>query len=141
MWSPASDLLAITSTDGGLVGSWEVFVYGIEQDKVVKHDVMKQVQADLARRYPGGISPPGLNVFSDSERAQFARTVDWVDVLACRWLHDPERLLVHFKCRQAARLSRTGSSELATPYPTPPKPCEPQQAYSKRHWQRLLHVE
>ncbi|HEY1732345.1 MAG TPA: hypothetical protein VGG15_11380, partial [Terriglobales bacterium] len=50
MWSPSSHLLAITSTDGGLVGSWEVFVYGVEQDKVVKHNVMKQVQVDLARR-------------------------------------------------------------------------------------------
>jgi hypothetical protein len=95
MWSPTSDILAITSTDGGLVGSWEVFVYGIEQDRVVKHNVMKQVQADLARRYPGGINPPGLNFFSDAERAKFARNVDWVNVLACHWLRKPERLLVN----------------------------------------------
>src|SRR5580704_3998212 len=53
MWSPSSDLLAVTSTDGGLVGSWEVFVYDIVQGKVVEHNVMKQVQADLAQRYPG----------------------------------------------------------------------------------------
>jgi len=95
MWSPASDLLALTSTDGGLVGSWEVFVYDIVQNSVVERNVMKRVQVDLARRYPGGINPPGLNFFSDVERAQFARDVKWVNVLACRWLHDPERLLVN----------------------------------------------
>lgn len=95
MWSPSSDLLAVTSTDGGLVGSWEVFVYDIVQGKVVEHDVMKRVQADLAQRYPGGINPPGLNFFSDKERVKFASDVRWVNVLACRWLRDPERLLVN----------------------------------------------
>ncbi|HEY1731677.1 MAG TPA: hypothetical protein VGG15_08000, partial [Terriglobales bacterium] len=53
------------------------------------------VQVDLARRYPGGINPPDLNFFSDAERAKFASNADWVNVLACRWLHDPERLLVN----------------------------------------------
>jgi hypothetical protein len=95
VWSSASDLLAITSTDGGLVGSWEVFVYAIVQGRVMEYDVMKPVQADLAHRYPGGINPPGYNFFSDKERAQFAHDVKWVNVLACRWLENPQRLLVN----------------------------------------------
>jgi hypothetical protein len=95
LWSPDSDFLAITSSDGGLVGNWKVFVYEVVGSTVVQHNVMKQVQANLTRTYPGGINPPGLNFFSDKERAQFARDDTWVNVLACRWLHNPERLLVN----------------------------------------------
>jgi len=95
LWSLDSDLLAITSSNGGLVGNWKVLVYEVVGSRVVQHNVMKQVQADLARTYPGGINPPGLNFFSDKERAQFARDDTWVNVLACRWLPDPERLLVN----------------------------------------------
>ncbi len=135
MWSPASDLLAVTSTDGGLVGSWEVFVYDILQGRVVEHNVMKQVQVDLARKYPGGINPPGLNFFSDADRAQFARDVKWVNVLACRWLHDPERLLVN---AQVPPSSSCGANMgKSTAYIIEPRSGRILHAYTQQESERL----
>jgi hypothetical protein len=90
LWSPDSDLLSITSSDGGAVGNWKVYVYSVEGDAVVKHDVMRQVQSELARVFPAGVDP----FFSQREREQFARDPSWVNVFAVRWLSNPERLLV-----------------------------------------------
>ena len=113
MWSPSSDLLAVTSSDGGLVGSWKLFVYDVVRNRVVEHNVMKQVQADLARRYPSGINPPGLNFFSEAERADFARDVTWVNVLACRWIHEPERLLVDAPVPPSSRYGANMGNSIA----------------------------
>ena len=78
-----------------LSGQLESVVYEIVGGRVVEPTLMKQVQANVTRTYPGGVSPEGPNFFSDAERGQFARDVNWVNVLACRGLHDPERLLVN----------------------------------------------
>ncbi len=40
LWSSDSAWLAITSSDGGLVGNWKVFTYKAENDRVVTHNVM-----------------------------------------------------------------------------------------------------
>lgn len=94
LWSPDSDLLAMTSSDGGAVGSWKVYVYSVEGDAVVEHNVMRQVQEELARAFPAGIDPPGYSFFSQRDREQFARDPSWVNVFAVRWLENPERLLI-----------------------------------------------
>jgi len=94
LWSPDSNLLAITSSDGGLVGNWKVYVYSVEGGEVVRHDVMRQVQAELARTFPAGVNPPGASSISRTERIRFARDLSWVNVFAVRWLEESERLLV-----------------------------------------------
>lgn len=93
LWSPDSKLLAITSSDGGLVGNWKVYVYSVSSKAVIAHDVMNQVQADLARTFPAGINPPG-RFFSQAERQKFAQNPSWVNVIAVRWLSNPDRLVV-----------------------------------------------
>jgi len=93
LWSPNSRILALTSSDGGLVGSWKVYTYTVSGSSVIKHDPMKQVQADLARAFPA-VNPDGASFFSKTEREQFARDPSWVDVVALHWLTSPERLLV-----------------------------------------------
>jgi hypothetical protein len=94
LWSPSSQFLAITSTDGGLVGNWKVEVYSVTGKHAVKHTVMNRVQLDIARRFPAGINPEGAHFFTDKERRGFSREVSWVNVVAVRWLTGPERLLV-----------------------------------------------
>jgi len=94
LWSPSSELLAVMSTDGGLVGSWNVYVYSVSAQRVIYHDVMRYVRADLARRYPAGLNPSGEQFFSDQEQTAFARDTTWVNVVACGWLTKPERLVV-----------------------------------------------
>jgi hypothetical protein len=94
LWSTNSDLLAITSSDGGAVGSWKVYVYSVEGDAVVEHNVMRRVQEDLARAFPAGINPPGYSFFSGRDREQFASDSSWVNVFAVRWIENPERLLI-----------------------------------------------
>jgi hypothetical protein len=105
--------LAITSSDGGLVGSWKLFVYEVVESRVQKRNVMKQVQADLARSYPAGANPPGLKFFSDKDRADFARDVGWVNVLGCRWLRDPQRLLVNAQVPPSSRYGANMSKSIA----------------------------
>ena len=94
LWSPSSRLLAITSSDGGAVGNWKVYVYTVDGETVVEDTVMKQVQADLARRFPAGVNPKGHSFFSRGERERYARDPSWVNVFAVHWLSNPERLLV-----------------------------------------------
>lgn len=94
LWSPDSRILALTSSDGGLVGSWKVYTYTVNGSTVTRHDPMKQVQADLARKFPAGVNPQGASFFSKTEREQFARDPSWVDVVALHWLTSPDRLLV-----------------------------------------------
>jgi hypothetical protein len=94
LWSTSSDLLAITSSDGGAVGNWRVYVYSVEGDAVVEHNVMRQVQEELARAFPAGINPPGHSFFSRRDREQFASDPSWVNVSAVRWIENPERLLI-----------------------------------------------
>lgn len=94
LWSPDSTMLAITSSDGGLVGNWKAFVYTVEDGHVIKHDVMRQTQADLALKFPGGVNPTGKHFFTEAERRDFARDTTWVNVLAVQWLSNPDRLLV-----------------------------------------------
>lgn len=94
LWSTGSDLLAITSSDGGAVGSWKVHVYSVEGDAVVEHNVMRQVQEELARAFPAGINPPGYSFFSRRDREQFASDPSWVNVFAVRWIENPQRLLI-----------------------------------------------
>ncbi len=96
LWSPDSDVLAITSSDGGLVGNWKVYTYTVNGGEGVRHDVMKQVQADLAAAFPAGVNldlPRGLP-FSKQEQKKFAKVPSWVNVVAIHWLKSPERLLV-----------------------------------------------
>ncbi len=93
LWSPDSAWLAITSSDGGLVGNWKVFAYNVEGGHLATHNVIPAVQADLARRFPAGINPPGTNFFSDAERREFAKDPSWVNVRAFRWI-DGDQLLV-----------------------------------------------
>ena len=93
-WSPSSKLLALMSSDGGLVGTWNVYVYTVDGQRVVAHDVMRYVRADLAKRYPAGVNPPGTHFFSAKERRDFAADLTWVNVLACGWQSQPERLIV-----------------------------------------------
>ena len=135
MWSPASDLLAVTSSDGGLVGSWKVFVYEVLGGRVVEHNIMKQVQADLARAYPGGINPPGLSFFSDAERRQFARDVNWVNVLACRWIHDPQRLLVNAQVPPSSGYGANMSKSIA--YVIDPRSGRIFHTYTEQESERL----
>jgi len=135
MWSPASDLLTVTSSNGGLVGNWKVFVYEVVRSRVVEHNVMKQVQVDLAHRYPGGINPPGLSFFSDAERAQFARDVNWVNVLACRWLHDPERLLVNVQVPPSSGYGANMSKSIA--YIIEPRSGRILHTYTEQESERL----
>jgi len=135
MWSPASDLLAVTSSNGGLVGNWKVFVYEVVGGRVVEHNVMKQGQADVARAYPGGVNPPGLNFFSDAERAQFARDVSWVNVLACRWLHDPERLIVNAQVPPSSGYGANMSKSIA--YIIEPRSGRILHTYTEQQSQRL----
>lgn len=94
LWAPDSTWLAITSSNGGLVGNYKVLTYNIEDGKVVAHSVIRAVQADLARRFPAGINPPGTNFFSDAERKGFAKDTSWVNVRAIRWLADDELAVV-----------------------------------------------
>ncbi len=94
LWSPDSHLLAITSSDGGSVGNWKVYVYSVEGDVVIEHNVMKPVQVDLAQKFPAGINPKGRSFFSREDRERFARDPSWVNVFAVRWLTNPGGLLV-----------------------------------------------
>jgi hypothetical protein len=94
LWSPNSDLLAVGSSDGGSVGNWKVYVYGVQSGAVVKHDVMRPVQAEIARDFPGAVNPAGTEFFSQRERDEYARDPTWVNVFAKHWLRNPERLLV-----------------------------------------------
>ncbi len=81
------------SSDGGAVGNWKVYVYGVVANTVVKYDAMKQVQADLAHVFPAGVNTAGAR-FSRRERQEFSRDPSWVNVFVLRWLSKPERLLV-----------------------------------------------
>jgi len=94
LWSPNSDLLAVTSSKGGLVGNWTVSVYGVDANRVVEYNVMKQVQADLAHTFPGGVDSGAHLSFSQAEKERFARDTSWVNVFAVHWLSGPGRLLV-----------------------------------------------
>ncbi len=93
-WSPDSSLLAMTSSDGGLVGNWRVYVYSVDNISVITHDVMKQVQADLARAFPAGVNPKGQQFFSEAERNRFTQDPSWVNVNVVKWLSNPVRLVV-----------------------------------------------
>lgn len=103
LWSPSSELLAITSTEGGLVGTWNVIVYSIEARGIVAHNVMNDVRADFAHRFPAGVNTPGTHMFSDKERGAFAKDASWVNVSACGWLSQPERLIVRASVPPSSR--------------------------------------
>jgi hypothetical protein len=94
LWSPDSAIMAITSSNGGLVGTWTVYTYTVNDHRVVKHEVMKRVQADLAVAFPAGIDPEGKSFFSLQDREKFARDPSWVNVVAVHWLKSPDRLVV-----------------------------------------------
>ncbi len=102
---------------------------------MVEHNVIKQVQADVARTYPGGVNPAEMNFFSDAERGEFARDVNWVNVLACRWLHDPERLLVNAQVPPSSGYGANMSKSIA--YIIEPRSGHILHMYSEQKSQRL----
>ncbi len=93
LWSPDSDPLAVMSSDGGLVGNWKLDVYAVIGNRLVKYDIMEQVQADLARFFPADIDTPWAHL-PPVERQEHAEDPSWVTVELVRWLAKPERLLV-----------------------------------------------
>ncbi len=112
LWSPSSELLAVMSTDGGLVGTWNVYVYSLNAQQVVAHNVMRHVRADLAIRYPAGMNPPGTHFFSAKGRREFTRDNRWVNVFACGWLTQPERLIVTAGVPPSSRYGLNMGSEV-----------------------------
>ena len=50
LWSPDSKAFAITSSDGGWVGTWSVVIYRFESGGLMKTDVTRQVSEDFRRR-------------------------------------------------------------------------------------------
>ena len=94
LWSPSSELLAIQSTNGGLVGNWKVYVYSMKGDRVIAHNPMRIVQRDLAKNFPAGVYPGFGQPVTTKERAKFARDTSWVNVAACAWVSNPDRLVV-----------------------------------------------
>jgi hypothetical protein len=64
---------------------------------------MDRVQADLAKRFPGGMNPEGAKLFTNKERREFAHDVSWVNVVVVRWVTIPERLVVEASVPPSSR--------------------------------------
>jgi len=93
-WSPDSRSFWLTSTDGGLVGSWRTRVYVIRNGSLQRIDPTQLVKADMARAFPPCRTGGNKNLeCGASDRHFFATRLDWVNVAAIKWV-SPRSLLV-----------------------------------------------
>jgi len=89
MWSPDSAALALTSSDGGLIGSWGVQVYFVNGDRLRPADVTQEVRRDVAHAYPACVGIP----CSPNDKKMF-EDVTWVNVAAIAWVDGSKQLAV-----------------------------------------------
>lgn len=88
LWSPDSDAVAVTHSDGGALGTYHVLVYRPEDNAPV--ELASAVRKDLARRFPACVG----GGCTAEERRRMRRSSDWVNVAAIRWMENSDRLLL-----------------------------------------------
>ncbi len=92
MWSPDSRAIAVTWTDGGLVGSWQVDVYSVDRERLRPVNVTKAVRRDLARSYP--VCKKFFSSCSKADVKSFKNNLEWVNVAAIKWLDGSKKLVL-----------------------------------------------
>ena len=64
LWAPDSKAFAITGSEGGWVGSWDVEVFYLREQTVRRANITSRVKRDAMRRYqctdPGGNEEPNM---------------------------------------------------------------------------------
>jgi len=89
LWSPDSKAVAVSSSNGSVLGTWRMLLYFVNRQAFHPLAVGQQVRADFARRYP-----PCLGETATCSARKLARDLSWINVAAIRWLDDSRKLLV-----------------------------------------------
>ncbi len=90
LWAPDSRAVAITSSNGGALGTYRVGIY--RPGRNGSTDISSAVRRDLARRFPPCVGR--LAGCTTEERRNLKRDVSWVNVAAIRWDKGSSRLLM-----------------------------------------------
>jgi hypothetical protein len=93
-WAPNSHRFFVSSSRGGSVGTWKLFVYSIVGDRVEAWDVGGAVRKNLRSQYPPCVPFRGVQPCPEEERAQLAADASWVNVVGIKWLGTSGQLLV-----------------------------------------------
>jgi hypothetical protein len=88
LWAPDSDAVAITHSNGGALGTYQVLIYRPDSNGPV--EIASAIRKDLAQRFPACV---GGGCTAD-QRQQMHRNHDWVNVAAIRWMEKSDRLLM-----------------------------------------------
>lgn len=80
-WSPASDLIFATYSDGGNVGTYHVSTYRLSAGKLTKLDLTTAVRRDFTRGYPRCFSPEEPNIAAIAWSADSTRLLVAAEVL------------------------------------------------------------
>lgn len=90
LWAPDSRAVAVTGSNGGAIGTYNVSIY--RADRRGSQEISSAVRDDVARRFPPCVGR--LAGCTRGERKQLRRNHSWVNVAAIRWEKGSEQLLL-----------------------------------------------
>lgn len=89
LWSQDSKAVAVTSSNGGVLGEWHMLLYFVDREAFHPLAISHDVRADFAQRHP-----PCLGETATCSSKKLAKDLSWVNVAALHWLGDSTKLLV-----------------------------------------------
>jgi hypothetical protein len=89
LWSPDSKAVAVSSSNGSVLGEWHMLLYFVDRQSFHPLAISQEVRGDFARRFP-----PCLGETATCSTRKLARDLSWVNVAAIHWIGDSGKLLV-----------------------------------------------
>ena len=89
LWSPDSKAVAVSSSNGSVLGEWHMLVYFVDRKAFHPLAISQAVRTDFARRFPACVGETAT-----CSTTKLAKDLSWINVAAIRWLGDSSKLLV-----------------------------------------------